>query len=51
MGILCLIHVGQIISIVLDAKALSELCIGIISIRIGISKQRIMQPTPPTKKK
>ena len=51
MGILCLIHTGQIISTVLDAPALSELLIGIISIRIGISKQRITQPQPPTKKK
>jgi len=51
MGILCLIHVGQIISTVLDASTLSELCIGIISIRLGISKQRITQPNPPPKKK
>jgi hypothetical protein len=51
MGVLCLIHTGQIISTVLDAQTLSELLIGIISIRIGISKQRITQPTPPTKKK
>jgi len=51
MGILCLIHVGQIISTVLDAATLSELCIGIISIRIGISKQRIQAPASPTKKK
>jgi len=51
MGILCLIHVGQIISTVLDAATLSELCIGIISIRLGISKQRIQAPTTPQKKK
>ena len=51
MGILCLIHTGQIISTVLDAKVISELLIGIISIRIGISKQRIQAPTPPTPKK
>jgi len=50
MGILCLIHVGQIISGVLDAATLSELVIGIISIRLGISKQRIQAPTPPKKK-
>jgi len=51
MGILCLIHVGQIISTVLDAATLSELCIGIISIRLGISKQRIQAPAPTPKKK
>ena len=51
MGILCLIHTGQIISSVVDAQVLSELIIGIVSIRIGISKQRIQTPTPPTKKK
>lgn len=51
MGVLCLIHTGQIISSVLDAKVISELLIGIISIRIGISKRRIQTPTPPTKKK
>ena len=51
MGILCLIHTGQIISSVLDAQVLSELIIGIISIRLGISKARIQTPTPPIKKK
>jgi len=51
MGILCLIHTGQIISTVLDASTLSELVIGIISIRIGISKQRMQAPAPPQRKK
>ena len=51
MGILCLIHTGQIISSVVDAQVLSELIIGIISIRLGISKARIQTPTPPQKKK
>ena len=51
MGILCLIHTGQIISTVLDAKVISELLIGIISIRIGISKRRIITPPPQPKKK
>ena len=51
MGILCLIHTGQIIAPVFDVQVLGELLIGIISIRLGISKQRIQTPTPPPKKK
>jgi hypothetical protein len=50
MGILCLIHTGQIISKAFDTQVLSELIIGIISIRIGISKQRIQTPTPTKRK-
>ena len=51
MGVLCLIHTGQKIAPAFDVQVLGEMIIGIISIRIGISKQRIQAPTPPTKKK
>ena len=51
MGVLCLIHTGQIIAPAFDVQILGEMIIGIISIRIGISKGRIQAPTPPPQKK